>query len=493
MRPEYVLDEEGISQRFKYAKGRPARRTSEPVDPEPEASSSSDHQAQSPRASPTIPEDLASSSGSQEPVLDFRRKEAASLSPEQLGGIGSVRTSPSPGRGWFPPVPGSGPPIINPLEAGRWPTVHQSSRRSFHSEASVSPRPDWFSSPPSQTLNSSFVRAGVSPVGGAEWFPPPPETIIKEEVVSPPQPIRVSVIRSNPNTPIKIETPAPSGLENIPRVSFGMEQEDFVLPAPIPIIRHPFYPSFNAPPHQASPLLERTHGPFPGVGLPMAEDLSSSLSRTQAQQAIIRMMSLRQTKNQEDVMKYSPEQQIDHPKDDHMLDASLKLIDNRMEHSRFEEINEGDATQTPVDDSLTEDLIGHYLHKKFRMNVNSHSDDFEDPQIDKEVSGVVSTIPSNSSHPFNTDMEMDLGKCESYSHSPTSIASLMYQPGIIDTQELDHMFIDDMEKVFFKAWRQVNLGEFVMQDYIHFCVLAAAEKMPSLDPLFFTAANMQFR
>ena len=40
MRPEYVLDEEGISQRFKYAKGRPARRPSEQVDPE--ASSSSD-------------------------------------------------------------------------------------------------------------------------------------------------------------------------------------------------------------------------------------------------------------------------------------------------------------------------------------------------------------------------------------------------------------------------------------------------------------------
>ena len=89
---------------------------------------------------------------------------------------------------------------------------------------------------------------------------------------------------------------------------------------------------------------------------------------------------------------------------------------------------------------------------------------------------------------------MDVGKCESYSHSPTSIASLMYQPGIIDTQELDHMFIDDMEKVFFKAWRQVNLGEFVMQDYINFCVLAAAaEAKISLDPLFFTAANMQFR
>ena len=100
---------------------------------------------------------------------------------------------------------------------------------------------------------------------------------------------------------------------------------------------------------------------------------------------------------------------------------------------------------------MSEDLIGHYLHKKFRKNVNSHSDDFEDPQTDKEVVGVVSTIPSYNSHQFNTDMEMDVGKCESYSHSPTSIASLMYQPGIIDTQELDHKFINVMEKVVFKA------------------------------------------
>ena len=317
-----------IRQRFKYAKftkSRRARRTSEPV--YPEASSSSDHQAARPRASPNVPEDLGSSSGSQEPVLDFRRKEAA-------------------GRGWFPHVPGSGPPIINPLEAGRWPTVHQGPRRSFHSDASVSPRPDWFSSPPSQTHNSSFVRVGVSPVGGgAEWIPPPPETIIKEEVVSPP-PIRVSVIRSNPNTPIKTEKPTPTDFENIPRVPFGMEQEDFVLPAPIPIIHHPFYPGFNAPPHQASPFLERSHGSFPGVGLPMAANLSSSISQTQAQPAIIRKMSYRQTKNQDDVMKYSPEK-IDQPVADHILDANLKLIDSRMEHSRFEDIDEEDATKTP--------------------------------------------------------------------------------------------------------------------------------------------------
>ena len=499
MRPEYVLDEEGISQRFKYAKGRPARRPSEQVDPE--ASSSSEHQAPSPQASPTVPEDNGSSSGSQEPVLtfrlergasqepvfDFRRKEEVSLSPEQPS-LGSLRATPSPGRGWFPPVTGSGPPIINPLEVGRWPNVHQSPRRSFHSsEASVSPRPDWFSSP-SQSFNTSFGRAGVSLAGGAEWYPPPPETIIKEEVdqVSP-QPIRVSVIRSNPNTPIKVETPAPSGSENTSRVPFGLEQEDFVLPAPIPLIHHPFYPGFNAPPpHQASPFLERSYGSFPGVGLPMAGDLSSSLSRTQAQQAIIRMMSYRQTTNQDDVMKYSPVQQIDHPVADHMLDSSIKLIDNRTEESRFEVI-ELDATKTPEDDSLSQDLIKHYLHKKFRKN------DLEDPQTDKEVTGVVSTIPLYNSQQINKDMEMDVGKCESYSHSPRSIASLMYEPGIIDTRELDHMFIDDMEKVFFKAWRQVNIGEFVMQEYIHFCRNAAAERKVSLDPLFFTAANMQFR
>ena len=492
MKPEYVLDEDGINQRFKYAKGRPAQGPSESGDLE---ASSSSELAPSPRASPFLPESLGSSPGSQAPVLDFRRSrgsitedmaglsgqdpvmdfrrtEVASLSPEQPV-PGSVRASPSPGRGWFSPLTGSGPPSINSLEvspAGLWPTAHQSPRRSFHSEASVSPRSDWFTSQ-AQNLNSSFVRPGVSPGGGMDWFPPAPETIIKEEADPiQPQPIRVSVIRSNPNTntPIKVETPA-TGLEAIPRVPFGLDQEDFVLPAPTPIIHNPFHPSFNAPAHlqNTSIIHERSYN-SQGAGLPMAEDLSSNLSRTH--HAIIRMMNCRQKKNQEASMKYLPEK-LGQPKADQTV---LMNFENRTEESRFEELSKED------EDYLSNEVIVHYLHKKFRKSDNGHCQDMEDHHTEKQENGVMSCIPSYKNQ-IDMDMEMD-------SYSPTSISSLLYQPGLIDTQELDHMFIDNLEKVFFKAWRHVNVGEFVMQNYMDFCVHKG-----DLNPMFFTAANMQFR
>ena len=63
----------------------------------------------------------------------------------------------------------------------------------------------------------------------------------------------------------------------------------------------------------------------------------------------------------------------------------------------------------------------------------------------------------------------------------------MIQNVVIHTQEFDNLFLEDMEKVFFKAWRQVNIGEFVMQAYIDICTHKG-----ELDPLFFSAANLQF-
>ena len=492
MKPEYVLDEDGINQRFKYAKGRPARGPSESGDLE---ASSSSELAPSPRASPFVPESLASSPGSQGPVLDFRRsrgsitEEMAGLSGQdpvmdlrlkgeastEQPGPGSVGASPSPGRGWFSPLTGSGLPSINSLEvspARLWPPGHQSPRRSFHSEASVSPRSDWFTSH-AQNLNSSFVRPGVSP-GGTDWFPPAPETIIKEEMDPiQPQPIRVSVIRSNPNTnsPIKVESPA-TGQEAIPRVPFGLEQEDFVLPAPTPIIPHPLYPSFDAHPQHTSIIQERSYN-SEGVGLSMAEDLPSDLSRTH--HAIIRMMNYRKKKNQEASMKY----QSDMFGQVKANETVLMNFQNRMEESRFEEIAKEDK-KCPDEDSLSDEVIVHYLHKKFRKTDNSPFQDMEDHQTEKQENGVRSLIPSYNNQ---TDMDMELD-----SYSPTSISSLLSQPGLIDTQELDHMFMDDLEKVFFKSWRQVNVGEFVMQAYMDFCV-----QKGDLDPMFFTAANMQFR
>lgn len=497
MKPEYVLDEDGINQRFKYAKGRPSRGPSELGDLE---ASSSSELPPSPRASPLVPESLGSSPVShgpvldfrrsrgsiteemagingQDPVMDLRRKEMASLSPEQPG-PGSVRATPSPGRGWFSPLTGSGPPSISSLEvspARLWPTVHQSPRRSFHSEASISPRSDWFTSH-AQNLNSSFVRPGMSPVGGADWYPPAPETIIKEELDPiQPQPIRVSVIRSNPNTnsPIKVETPA-TGLEAIPRVPFGLEQEDFVLPAPTPIIPHPLYPSFNSHLQHTSIIQERGYK-SESVGLPMAKDLSTDWSQTH--QAIIRMMNCREKKNQEALawMKYQSEK-FGQPEAEKTV---LMNFENRMEKSRFEEIVKED-NKCPYEDSLSDEMIVHYLHKKFRKTDNSPCQDMEDPHAEKEENGVMSLIPSYKNQ-IDMDMEME-------SYSPTSISSLLSQPGLIDTQEFDHMFMDDLEKVFFKSWTQVNVGEFVMKAYMDFCV-----KKGDLAPMFFTAANMQFR
>jgi len=484
MKPEYVLDEEGISQRFKYAKARP-RPLSESGDLEisassdqeqvldfrrMRASSSSEQRAPSPLTSPNATEGHISPAG-QEPVLDFRRssiaEEVASLSP----GPGSVRASPSPGtssglpgRGWFSPL--SGPPV-NSLEVssgGLWP-LHPSPRGSFHSESSASPRPDWFTSSQNQT-RSNFLRGGVSPEC-TNWFPAP-ETIIKEEV-DPVPPIRVSVIRSNPNKndPIKIETPAPGS-----RIIVGREQENFVLPAPTPIIQHSFYPPYNV--HSSREYCHDSSSD--GGGLPTTEDLSSISFTRRTHETFIKMMKDRQIENQKDTMRYLPEES-DQPKPEHRLEFN---IENEIEESRFEEEAEGGVT------NYDNEMVGHYLkryeyrHKKYRArrieNSNCEDEGMEDNAED--AGNVVSAvIPSNNY--IDMDVEMD---------SPSSISSLLFQNGIFDTQELDNMFIDDMEKVFFKAWRQLNLGEDVMKAYIDFCTHRG-----ELDPQFFSCANMQFR
>ena len=363
MKPEYVLDEEGISQRFKHAKARP-RPLSESGDLEisassdqeqvldfrrMRASSSSEQHAPSPLTSPIATEGHISPAG-QEPVLDFRRgsiaEEVASLSPRP----GSVRASPSPGtssglpgRGWFSPL--SGPPV-NSLEVspgGLWP-LHPSPRGSFHSESSASPRPDWFTSSQNQT-RSNYLLGGVSPEC-TNWFPAP-ETIIKEEV-DPVPPIRVSVIRSNPNKndPIKIETPAPGS-----RIIVGREQENFVLPAPTPIIQHPFYPPYNIHP---STYRECCHdSSSDGVGLSTAEDLSSISFTRRTHETFIKMMKDRKIENQKDTMRYLPEES-DQPKPEHRLEFN---IENEIKESRFEEEAEGGVT------NYDNEMVWHYLKR----------------------------------------------------------------------------------------------------------------------------------
>ena len=469
MKPEYVLDEEGISQRFKYAKARTARGSSESG--ELEASSSSAEVTPSPLTSPVVSESQEQGPDSQQGGGSIT-EEVERLSPEpgsSCSGIGSVTASPSQAtesglteREW--PSVLIGPPI-NKMEVspGRlWP-IHQSPERSFHSEKNVSPRTDWFAS-----LNQSKtnVRSSVSPVG-TDWYPPPPETIIKEER-DPVQPIRVSVIRSNPNTntPIKIETPPPPPrLESRQREPCGREQGNFILPAPLPLISPPYYPNpFLAPPHYPATIQESSQNSYLNdVGLPVAVDLSSQ----QTLDGIIRMTRIMNDYNmmdQETRMKDTP------------ADYTLgKGSTEGTGKSKFEEITEGVSTN--YDEPLPDKVIEDYLHKKFRKMTNSNHEDMED-STEELTNGVLATIPSKDNR---KDIDLE-------TNSPTSITSLLFQTCPIDTKELDLMFIDDLEKVFFKSWRQVNIGEFVMNAYMDFC-----KKKGDLDPLFFYAANLQFR
>ena len=53
---------------------------------------------------------------------------------------------------------------------------------------------------------------------------------------------------------------------------------------------------------------------------------------------------------------------------------------------------------------------------------------------------------------------------------------------------MESLFINDMESTFMTAFREINLGEQVMNGYIDFCV-----KRHDLDTAFFSGANLQFR
>ena len=111
-------------------------------------------------------------------------------------------------------------------------------------------------------------------------------------------------------------------------------------------------------------------------------------------------------------------------------------------------------------------MFKHYLQKNERKPVNSICRGVVEDKTE-DGSDVVSTTIPPSNNRINLKMIKNV---------------------VIHTQEFDNLFLEDMEKVFFKAWRQVNLGEFMMQAYIDFCTHKG-----ELEPLFFSAANLQFR
>ena len=414
MKPEYVLDEEGISQRFKYAKTRLARDATE------SALSSAE-----PPASP-IMEPGPLSPGAPEDATTLSQEPGPSTS------CSCVQASPSPGGGVCP-VPGPS----TAMEACTDRIWHPTQSPTSLLNTSVNSAKDWFS-----TQNES--RPNISP--GRDWFSPP-ETIIKEEV-EPVQPIRVSVIRSNPNTPIKREEHA-LGSQRIPHlISHGRKPENFILTAPPPMPQNPFWD------HHNSTNQEPRHDTFShGLENPNSDEFSHRICNTQ--RTIINLMTEftpMQRTYQEDLIECAPEEK-------------------HQQEPRFEDLSE---KGTNIDNSYSDNMIKHYLHKKFRKLVTSNCEDMEENR-EKEITTIITRDPFEN----QGDMESD---------SLTSISSLLYQPCVIDTQEMDLFFVADMEKVFLKAWRQVNCGEFVMQAYMDFCV-----KKGDLDPMFYTAANMQFR
>ena len=124
------------------------------------------------------------------------------------------------------------------------------------------------------------------------------------------------------------------------------------------------------------------------------------------------------------------------------------------------------GTQEDVIKMMNNKMIKHYLQKNERKPVSSICRGVVEDKTE-DGSDVVSTTIPPSNNRNNLKMIKNV---------------------VIHTQEFDNLFLEDMEKVFFKAWRQVNLGEFMMQAYIDFCTHKG-----ELEPLFFTAANMQFR
>ena len=415
MKPELVLDEEGISQRFKYVKARTARGGSESG--ELEASSSSAEVTPSPLT---------------EGVTRLNLEPGPFWS-----GLGSVRASTSPGRGGLSQLSDN---EIKVSPGKLWP-VHQNPQSSFHPyNGNVSRGTDWFIR---QNQSQNFIRTGLSPES-SDWFLPPPENVLEERTPVQPGPIRVSVIRSNPNTSAPPTEPS------------LREQGNFILPTPLPVNNPSYYTSRHATSKQKS-CQNSFHK---DVELQVAVDLSSQhtwediirRTRMEKNDTYDTMMN-----NQEALMKG--------------LSADLTM-GSTMELSHFEEITEGVATS--LNDPLPDKMIEHYLHKKFRKIVNSNNEDMED-STDEVFNGLVSTMPPNKNQ-FDIDFEFD---------SPISVSSLLLH---IDAQEYDLMFINDLEKVFLHYWRQINLGEFLMNAFIKFSTTKA-----DLNPLIIYATNLQLQ
>ena len=156
-----------------------------------------------------------------------------------------------------------------------------------------------------------------------------------------------------------------------------------------------------------------------------------------------------------------------------MKDTWMKNRESFLNYGQEESPTEN-MTQGIITKALPDKMIENYPHKKFRKKIN----DFHDEDNTDEVDNLMSIIPSNK-YPIHYDFEID---------SPASISSLLFQVCPIDTRELDLMFIDDLEKVFFQSWRQLDIGEIGYLTYVNFCI-----NKGDINPFFFFVFNMLFR
>ena len=146
------------------------------------------------------------------------------------------------------------------------------------------------------------------------------------------------------------------------------------------------------------------------------------------------------------------------------LQVDLKEEDLSVSESEFYASEEFDES---THKGTFDGLVNTYLHKKFRKDQTTK------PRLEIDALEILAEL--NAEYDYNTN-ETPLQLYNSLSSSN------------FHNMELESLFVNDMESTFMTAFREINLGEQVMNGYIDFCI-----KRHDLDPVFFTAANLQFR
>ena len=118
-----------------------------------------------------------------------------------------------------------------------------------------------------------------------------------------------------------------------------------------------------------------------------------------------------------------------------------------------------------------ENMIKSYVHKKFRKHFPQFELLVDLDNFDK----IVLNSEPEEERIFSTELS---GKVSLYNNFLVNNTD----------PELDIKFEQELENLFLKSFREINLGEDVMSAYIEFC-----GNRHELDPKFYEGANIQFR